>query len=94
MYYNTTNLKGQRLQDAVKKAKTKNEMIELICRSFEGLFTPDMVQSRFEQMTGREQSLNTVRRCITVLTRKGKLLKTNQFGMSQMGKKMHLWKCL
>lgn len=92
MYYNTTKLTGGELMRAYDSAKNKNEKIAAICKTFERPFTPDEVQAAFEKLSGRRQSLNTVRRCITDLTKEGILIKTSQMGISDMGKPMHKWK--
>lgn len=93
MYYNTTKETTDNLREAIRNAKTKTKTVFLLAQSFRDGFTPDQLQQRWELLTGTRQSLNTVRRSITNLTDEGKLIKTSRYGISHMGKKMHIWIC-
>lgn len=73
-YYNTTNLEGDALSEAVAATRTQEEQVLEVFQKHEGeLLTPWDVQEELSF-----SPITSIRRAITDLTRKGELEKTDQ----------------
>ncbi len=90
MYYNTTNLSGEELKEAVIKAKTQQEAIMLIFQNSQKPFTPSMIWGMTSR-AGHQWVLTSVRRCMTDLTTDGKLEKLPHQKIGMYGAKEFYW---
>ena len=100
-YYNTTKETGEEL--AVSKAKATNQEDHII-DIFEHLsfvygkaaiVNPSRIESRWiNTMRGRSYCppITSIRRAMTNLTKKGKLVKTDIMDIGKYGKPEHCWR--
>lgn len=72
-FFNTTNEKGEELEERIEKASTQDELVLKFFRFHKGLsFTPFEVHEHITQGC----PITSVRRAITNLTKRGYLVKT------------------
>jgi DNA replication protein DnaD len=90
MYYNTNNESGQTLKESKKKTETQEDKILEFFQEFPFLdLNPFDIQHRvFNDST----PITSVRRALTDLSNKGKLIKTNRVVNGIYGKNNHTWK--
>lgn len=89
-YYNTTQLSGDELNQAVGRAKEQEEAILLIYRNCDYSLSPSKIMSCCNR-AGHNWPLTSIRRAITNLTAQGKLIKTGSMAPGIYGKPEHLW---
>ena len=87
-FYNTIPLVGTELMEARESAATQADRIERFfkensCKEF----TPFMVQEKLGM-----HCINSVRRAMTNLSKKGILIKTGNMVIERFGVKNNLWK--
>lgn len=88
-YHNTTNSSGQTLLIFEEKAQTQEEIILEFFNNAKSDYTPDEVM-RF--LNFENTPITSIRRAITNLTNKGKLIKTNVQRMGAYGKPTYSWR--
>ncbi len=87
-FYNTIPLKGEELQSAITNAESQEEKIEIFFKANpRSEFTPFTVAELLEI-----ECINSCRRAITNLTKKGILVKTGKFVDGRFGVKNNCWK--
>ena len=89
MYYNTTSEKGNHLKTSHTRTRTQEEKIYSFFLTFGQPLSPSMILDKMNLKC----PITSVRRALTDLTSKGKLIKLNKLVMGSYGKKEHLW-CL
>ncbi len=89
-YYNTTNLTGGNLSEAVGKAETQKDIILAFFTKHPDMeFTPFDVQ-KHANLSGAP--VTSVRRAMTNLTDDGKLIKTNNVKKGLYGAMNFTWR--
>jgi len=91
-YYNTTNLVGIELSNAVIAATTQKDSVLKVFELTNTALTPEDCKDILQKITNKVWSINSIRRSITDLTKEGKLIKTSEFGIGDWDKKVHKWK--
>jgi len=90
MYYNTTNLTGGNLAEAVGKAETQKDIILKFFQSHPDMeFTPFDVQKHCQL---QDAPVTSIRRAITNLTDEGKLTKTSNVKKGLYGAMNFTWR--
>lgn len=92
-FHNTTNLRGQQLQDSIQTAERQDEVIERIFIQAATALSPSKVHSYCE-MKGYNYLLTSVRRTINTLTNEGKIAHTGLTVISPYGRPEGLWKII
>ena len=88
-YHNTTDLEGKALETATKKAKSQEEAIfEIFKNNPWQTFTPFQIQAR---MANKFVPITSVRRAISNLTRKDKIVKTDIQRKGEYGAVNYTW---
>ena len=90
MFYNTIDLKGSELQDALQKTEVNKERIYLLLKYLKGYYTPFQVQAQYNRLF-KEIPITSVRRALTDLTNEGRLKKSDRMKVEKYGAKNHLW---
>ena len=97
MYYNTTNLTGDELNEALGNALTQEQLILHIYNvDLEELdfgIGPEGIRETCVDFYNKDWPITSIRRAINTLTKAGKLTKTNELRKGRYGKKEHVWKC-
>jgi hypothetical protein len=89
-YFNTTNLAGTQLEIKVEKARTQQEVIMTLYHTHPVVeYTPFEI---LRMWPGRKPPITSIRRCLTVLTAQGKLIKTDIKRVGEYGELNHTWK--
>ena len=89
-YYNTPKLTGYELQTEEQHASNQEEIIMQLFKENPSLdFTPDEV---WRTLGLFNTPITSIRRAITNLTKKGKLMKTNVQRTGGYGKKNFTWR--
>ena len=100
-YYNTTKETGEELAQSKAKATNQEDHIIDIFEhlSFvygtEAIVNPSRIESRWiNTMRGRSYCppITSIRRAMTNLTKKGKLVKTDTMDVGKYGKPEHCWR--
>ena len=92
MYYNTTNQSGRALQESRTKAESQEDKILKIFNLVpERPMGPNMVMKMYNNHF-TATPITSIRRAITNLTIKGKLVKHDGMEMGGYGKMEHTWK--
>ncbi len=87
-YFNTIPLTGPELLRSIESAETQEKRIEMFFRcNPDNEFTPFTVLELMD-----ESCINSVRRAITVLCKKGILIKTGNMVAGRFGVKNNCWK--
>ena len=96
MYYNTNEEMGDELHASWAQTAKQDELIYSIFASdlmnFNGGLTPEAVHNTCIEFYDKMWPITSIRRAINTLTKSGKLTKTNEFRISEYGKKTHIWK--
>ena len=96
MYYNTTNLTGDELNEALGNALTQEQLILHIYNvDLEELdfgIGPEGIRETCVDFYNKDWPITSIRRAINTLTKAGKLTKTNELRKGKYGKKTHTWK--
>ena len=89
-YYNTTNLSGNNLTQASQKAMSQEDRILFHFEdSFDANFTPFEI---LEAVFNNQIPITSVRRAMTNLTNKGKLVKTGYQRLGAYGRICFAWR--
>ena len=88
MYYNTTSEKGGHLKTSHTRTRTQEEKIYSFFLTFGQPLSPSMILDKMNLKC----PITSVRRALTDLTSKGKLIKLDKLVMGGYGKKEHLWR--
>jgi predicted transcriptional regulator len=88
-YYNTTNINGKFLSDAVKKAKSQNDKIlNFMLENPNKKYTPEHVH---DLLFSENVPLTSVRRSFSVLQGKGMITKTKEKVLGKYGRPVYVW---
>lgn len=90
-FFNTIQLSAPELVAEEEKAKAQEQLVESIFQFVDAPMTPFDVQRILLVKKGKDFPITSIRRAITVLTKKGKLNKCNVFKKGDYGTKNHLW---
>ena len=86
-YFNTNKEVGEVLKESRQKASMQESVIMEIFQKENKLLSPEDVHDYYTDNT----PLTSIRRAITNLTSKGKLIKTDKQKIGKYGKKISLW---
>ena len=96
MYYNTTNLTGEELDEALANALTQEQLILHIYNvDLEELdfgIGPEGIRETCVDFYNKDWPITSIRRAINTLTKAGKLTKTRELQKSSYGKNAHIWR--
>lgn len=90
-FFNTIKLQGHELQKAIETAKDQDNRILMIFKLKDKPLTPVQVHQAYEAQF-RRCPLTSIRMSITTLTKKGRLVKTDDMVPGNWGKPIHKWK--
>ena len=90
-FYNTIGLSGADLAEAKDKIHIQDRRILALFIVHGPKLTPFEVQDIYEPLYGRVP-ITSLRRSMTVLTKRGKLEKTSEFKKEREGKVNHYWR--
>lgn len=89
-FYNTINVKGEQLSlYQAKNSKQENEILAIFKEYKEQSFTPFEIHTISNMY---DVPLTSIRRAITNLTKKGRLVKTSEQSEGLYGKLNYKWK--
>lgn len=88
-FFNTIHLSGNNLAEATGQALKQDERVLQILKA--GAMTPIQVSKVYNQLYP-EAPLTSIRRSMTVLTKKGFLEKCFEMKQEKYGKENHLWR--
>ena len=89
-YYNTRNLSGNELKEAVRKAKNQEEAIRTIYLNTRKAYSPSDILGMM-QRAGFDFPITSLRRAITNLQKKGDLIMLSEKKIGMYGSPEHLW---
>lgn len=89
-YYNTSNLSGRDLLQAVQKAKGQNEAIFLYYLNKREAFSPSEIMAKMKQ-AGYDWPITSVRRAISTLCKEGHLVNTMEQVKGMYGSPENRW---
>lgn len=90
MYFNTTNTKGEQLKlEWGNSNKQEGEILNFFFQHPTNIFTPFEIQ---REVFGSRVPITSVRRAITNLTHRERLVKTNILKQGEYGKPNYCWK--
>ena len=89
-FYNTINLKGTSLKDAIHAAKGQDKRIEALMKFNGGSLTPFQLHNLYERFYP-SCPITSIRRSLTNLTEKGILRKLPKMQRERYGAYNHLW---
>lgn len=87
-YYNTTNLSGEQLANAVVTAEHQDDAVLVLMQS--GVWSPSQVWD-YGRRAGRNWLLTSVRRSMSSLEKAGTLKKTGLMHDGLYGRKENTW---
>ena len=91
-FYNTAHLAGAQLAEAIRNAKTQEEVIlTLITTSMSQRATPWEVLGMVAMVMDKAWLIGSVRRAMHNLAKDGKLVKTDQQQAGPEGMPEHIW---
>jgi hypothetical protein len=90
-YYNTLNIGGQKLLNAIENAKKQKARVMVIMQAKRRKMTPSEVHSVYVAWFKGNPPLTSIRRSMTDLTTSGKLEKTPDKVMGIYGSPEHKW---
>lgn len=90
IYYNTTNLTGPALKEAVQRAKSQDEAIRLVFVNTRIAYSPSRIME-IMQKAGYNWPITSVRRSITNLTKAGHLVQTGEQVKGMYGSLENKW---
>jgi len=90
MYYNTNKESGETLTNSQAKTVSQEDIIYeyFLNRGVDYYLAPHLLQGIFPDNT----PITSIRRAITNLEKRGKLIKTNRMVMGTYGKMVHTWR--
>ena len=93
-YHNTTNQTGEQLDIFSVAAKSQDEIVLQRFKGGSKMFSPSAIHHFLiaEQRIAKNTPITSIRRSITNLTKKGKLIKTKEQTMSLYGRPEYVWK--
>ena len=95
-FFNTINIGGYRLKDAIKGVQKQNNRVLEIMKQVNEPMTPLQVSRVYNivysPIDGRETPYTSIRRAITTLTKKGALKQLQKMKEEQFGKPNHYWR--
>lgn len=91
MFYNTINLTGDDLKQAVATAKSQQDAIMIIFENSQKPFTPSAIWGMLTR-AGHSWLLTSARRAITDLTTEGKLEMLDNMKVGPYGAREHYWR--
>lgn len=90
-HYNTTNLRGQELMEAVNAAKSQDDKILIYFKNHRGrMFSPSQIHRALFDPT--KTPIQSIRRSMTNLTTNGYLEKTEHKRVGNYGSKEYCWR--
>lgn len=89
-YFNTTHLSGTELAESKAQTGLQDQRVLDIFKFHQQKFTPVQVWEQYQNWHGRV-CLTSIRRSMTVLTKKGLLRKTDEKRMGKYGKVNYVW---
>jgi len=89
-YFNTTHLKDMDLIHAITKAENQNDAVYNIFKVLKSA-SPSKVWKHYNELKDKAP-LTSIRRSMTTLTNKGKLIKTFETTHGIYGKPEFIWK--
>ena len=95
MYYNTTNEKGSLLQTNMKQANNQEQLTLAVFQTYpnDNLSAYDVWQFLIDNESINEQTpLTSIRRSITDLTNRNRLVKTDKRVLGNAGRKTYTWR--
>lgn len=95
MYYNTTNEKGSLLQTNMKQANNQEQLTLAVFQTYpnDNLSAYDVWQFLIDNESINEQTpLTSIRRSITDLTNRNRLVKTNKRVLGNAGRSTYTWR--
>lgn len=95
MYYNTTNEKGSLLQTNMKQAANQEQLTLAVFQTYpnDNLSAYDVWQFLIDNESINEQTpLTSIRRAITDLSNKDKLVKTHMKVLGSAGRSTYTWR--
>lgn len=90
-FYNTIRMSGADLFSANKQARTQEDIILQIFKESDGELTPFEVNDRLE-LNSLYYPITSIRRSITNLTKRGKLIKTEIKRQGEYGQINYTWR--
>lgn len=87
MYYNTTK-ESMYLKEYIERAENQNEIVEKIFKIYQKELSPSQVL----KLSKLDCPLTSIRRSMTNLTKKDKLVKTENKITGDYGRSEYLWK--
>lgn len=90
-FYNTIQLSGNELREAVASAKDQDRAVLLIFENTNRSFSPSEILRLIEK-TGKKPPITSIRRSITNLTKEGKLIKLEEYTQGLYNKREHKWR--
>jgi len=97
-YHNTTNIKGEELQEATSRALTQDECVLAYFHKYDNLgATPERVLRHFKIMEKLSERrwhntpIVSIRRSFSNLKNKGLIRKTDLMIMGDYGRKVYVW---
>ncbi len=95
MYYNTTNENGSLLQTNMKQANNQEQLTLAVFQTYpnENLSANDVWAFLIDNESINEQTpLTSIRRAITDLTNRNRLVKTDKKVLGSAGRKTYTWR--
>ena len=95
MYYNTTNEKGSLLKTNMKQATNQEQLTLAVFQTYpnDNLSANDVWRFLIENESINEQTpLTSIRRAITDLTNRNRLVKTDKKVLGNAGRKTYTWR--
>ena len=89
-FYNTVRLEGQRLKEAITRAKKQEEAILLLFKNTDRSYRPSQVLALMNK-AGKNWPLTSCRRSLTNLVATGDLVKTEEQTKGMYGMMEHKW---
>ena len=95
MYYNTTNEKGSLLKTNIKQAANQEQLTLAVFQTYpnDNLSAYDVWQFLIDNESINEQTpLTSIRRSITDLTNRNRIVKTDKKVLGNAGRKTYTWR--
>lgn len=93
MYYNTTNEQGNTLKKSHKKSMKQQDMALAVFQKHPNVkMTPVDIANGVRHYFGKKYPITSIRRCISDLTKDGRIEKTATKREGMYGKMNYTWK--
>lgn len=93
-YYNTTDINGSDLMEAVVKCNAQGEVVYLLFKNYKRM-SPSDVWEKYVYLTHKTDTpLTSIRRAITCLTNENRLTQTKHSKIGRYGRKEYIWELL